>query len=81
MQWQLLPNTLGGPLSGLVISATHAELDELRHGVLLLMVVIGLHQHQLLSVLTGSLSILLIQVGSERLAIDRLNGDGNLPKY
>ena len=40
----------------------HAELDELSHGMLLLMVVIGLLEHQLLTILTRPLAMLLAAV-------------------
>mmetsp|Transcript_41752 Transcript_41752/g.85089 ORF Transcript_41752/g.85089 Transcript_41752/m.85089 type:complete len:249 (-) Transcript_41752:5-751(-) len=54
---QVLANTLGCPFTGLGSSAVHAEFDKLTHGVFFLVVVIGLHQQKLLTILAGSLAI------------------------
>ena len=59
---QVLAHALGGPFSGLIVAATYAELDELCHGMLLLVVVVGLHQGQLLAILAAALAVLLAVV-------------------
>ena len=64
---QILSYTLGRPLTRLIRTATHAELDELRHGVRLLVVVVGLHQLQHLAILAGSLAVLLAVVALSEL--------------
>jgi len=43
---EVLAGALGSPLAGLTCSAVHTELNELAHGVLLGVIVVGLHQVQ-----------------------------------
>ena len=54
---QVLANTLGRPFTGLGSSAAHAEFNKLSYGVFFLVVVVGLHQQKLLTILAGSLAI------------------------
>ena len=55
--FQVLSDTFWGPFTGLVCSATHAELDEFSHSVFLLIIVVGLHEHQLLIILARPVTI------------------------